>query len=234
MSDVTNSTESVEAPVTPEVVVENAPEVTPEVTPTEPQVEPTPEISSLDDLSEEELMAAIEAAIAASEKPTEPVSFPKVQPKEEVSAELNSEIKELLQLKESELAEAKRTLQENQSTTEQIESAWWMLNEALPDLPDMTTKLIAWDADAIPVFYRKDFQERLQSDPILWPLIEAHGRWEKPDYPGFVRSLAASRVKAMPKTSEADKEPTIPEADQVLTAGQMLSRGKKTISLFKN
>lgn len=35
----------------------------------------------------------------------------------------------------------------------------------------------------------------------------------------------------MPKTSDADKEPTIPQEDPVLTAGQMLSRGKKTISL---
>lgn len=35
----------------------------------------------------------------------------------------------------------------------------------------------------------------------------------------------------MPKTSEADKEPSIPQEDQVVTAGQMLSKGKKTISL---
>ncbi len=35
----------------------------------------------------------------------------------------------------------------------------------------------------------------------------------------------------MPKTSDADKEPTIPEADQVMSTGQLLSRGKKTISL---
>ncbi len=118
MSDVIETTPEVESPTVPEV------------TPTEPVVEPTPEVvtptetSSLDDLSEDELMAAIEAAIEASEKPTEPVSFPKSTPKDEVSADLNSEIKELLQLKESELAEAKRTLQEKQSQSEQIESAW--------------------------------------------------------------------------------------------------------------
>lgn len=38
----------------------------------------------------------------------------------------------------------------------------------------------------------------------------------------------------MPKTSEADKEPTLPPEDQVMTGAQLLSRGKKTISLFKN
>lgn len=118
MSDVIEATPEVESPAVPEI------------TPTEPAVEPAEEVvpptetSSIDDLSEDELMAAIEAAIAASEKPTEPVSFPKVQPKEEVSAELDSEIKELLKLKESELEEAKRTLQEKQSQSEQIESAW--------------------------------------------------------------------------------------------------------------
>ena len=51
-----------------------------------------------------------------------------------------------------------------------------MLNEALPDLPDILTKLIAREENALPTFYRKDFQDRLQSDQILWPLVEAHIR----------------------------------------------------------
>lgn len=119
MSDVIETTPEVETPTVPE-----AEPTEPVVEPTTLEVVPPTETSSLDDLSEDELMAAIEAAIAASEKPTEPVSFPKVQPKEAVSAELDSEIKALLQQKESELEEAKRTLQEKQSQSEQIESAW--------------------------------------------------------------------------------------------------------------
>ena len=119
-------------------------EVVAEPTPVEPVVEEKVEQPSpLDDFTDEELQAAIEAAIAASEKPTEPVSFPKSQKEEGVKAELDSEIKALLQQKESELQEAKQTLQEKQSQSEQIESAWSMLNQALPDLPDILTKLIS-------------------------------------------------------------------------------------------
>jgi len=38
-------------------------------------------------------------------------------------------------------------------------------------------------------------------------------------------------MKAMPKTSEAPNEPTIPAPDQIVTPGNILSRNKKTISL---
>ena len=100
-----------ETPATPEPSSE-----TPEVTP-----ETTPETPVDNDFSDEELQAAIDAALAAYEKPTEPVSFPK---KEEVRANLDSEIQALLQQNDSELEEAKRSLQEKQSQSEQIESAW--------------------------------------------------------------------------------------------------------------
>lgn len=227
MSDTTQDVSVADATIVPEVAA--VPEVTPEnpeVTPENP--EPTPEHSPLDDLSEEELLAAIEAAIEASEKPTEPVSFPEPKAK---NAELDSEIQALLKQKESELEEAKRNLQEKQSQSEQIESAWWMLNQALPDLPDILTKLVAWEEGALPIFYRKDFQERLQSDTVLWPLIDAHVRGEKPDYPGFIRSLAAAKMKSMPQTATAPKEPVIPANEEPQTPWAMLSRNKKTISL---
>jgi hypothetical protein len=50
----------------------------------------------------------------------------------------------------------------------------------------------------------------LQKDSVLWPLIEAHIKGEQPDYPGFIRGLAAAKMKAMPKTADAEKEPTPP------------------------
>ena len=110
--------------VTPEAVetpIETETPATPE-TPTDASIEATPEVTPVvDDFSEEELQAAIDAALAAYEKPPEPVSFPK---KEEVRANLDSEIQALLQQKDSELEEAKRSLQEKQSQSEQIESAW--------------------------------------------------------------------------------------------------------------
>lgn len=98
-----------ETPATPETPIDASTEAAPEVTPV------------VDDFSEEELQAAIDAALAAYEKPTEPVSFPK---KEEVNVELDSEIQALLKQKDSELEETKRSLQEKQLQSEQIESAW--------------------------------------------------------------------------------------------------------------
>jgi len=113
--------EAVETSTTPETPTDASPEVTPE-TSTDASPEATPEVTPVvDDFSEEELQAAIDAALAAYEKPTEPVSFPK---KEEVNAELDSEIQALLKRKDSELEEARRSLQEKQSQSEQIESAW--------------------------------------------------------------------------------------------------------------
>ena len=115
-----SDTEIVEAPV-----------VEPVVEPEVPVPEPEPKIEL--DISEEDIQAAIDQALASFDKPTEPVSFPK---EEAVKEDLNSEIQALLKQKESELESTKSEL-------EQVESAWQMLNQAIPDLPDVLTKIVA-------------------------------------------------------------------------------------------
>lgn len=232
-----------ETPITQEVTPLVAPEVsdiTPETVVSENPVVTEPEMDIFNWMSEEELTTAIAEAMWKSSEstPTEPTSF---KNKDDVTTEdpndLSSEIERLnneiiwkVDL-EAEIETLKDELTQKTEHTNQIEEAWASLTTEIPDLQDILTWIVAKSDDAVPLHYKKENWERVASNKVIWPLVLSLLKWEDLNIPEFVKSLTASRVNAMPRTSATSKEPTDVPSRSVQNAASILTKNRKTISI---
>jgi len=208
MSDTIIDTPSTTEPASPTV---DTPAVTPEVTPgsttdsTTTDIAPvttdTPSTDLIDEMSEAELLAAIDSIMnpVTSTRPTEPTSFPSETPApastpaDDVNAEIARLTKEveLSVDKDAEIELMKGELQSKQESVDLVEKTWTAFAEAIPMLAEILPNFVkagedgtvSYDNEVIPLHFRPDNWKRVEENTIVGPLVTALLKGEQLDIP---------------------------------------------------